>query len=116
LLVASKLGGGSIGSKILQRRNIVLVDPHDIVIIRNTRPRTAREGLAVLHIGPTHIFAACVDGIAQVQWLLPFAIWILLVNQHIISAALAHVRTRHDDNEALLILGRAGPMYMVTVG
>jgi hypothetical protein len=89
--------------KVPQQRNVVFVNPHDIVIIRITRARATRERLAVRRKGPTHIFATCVDGIAKVQWFLPLAILILVGDPHIMSAPRAHIWACAGDNEALSI-------------
>ena len=90
--------------KVFQQRNIIFLYPHDVVIIRITRAPTTRERLTVRGKGPTHIFAGRVDRIAEVQWFLPFALWILVGNPHIMSASRAHVGARTGDNETLPVL------------
>lgn len=90
--------------KILQQRDVVFLHPHKVVIVRIARANTTRERLAVRSKGPAHILAGCIDRITEVQRLLPFALWVLIGNPHIMSSPRAHVRTRTGNDQAFPVL------------
>lgn len=90
--------------KVFQQRNIIFLYPHDVVIIRVTRARSTREGVAVWGKGPAHIFTGGVDGVAKIQRFLPFAFRILVGNLHIVTSSRSQVRASAGDKEALAIL------------